>query len=386
MLWIRAYNVLFGDCYLISWKEGADYHHAWVDFGNFHNDKDAVFDIVYDDVLRRTDGHVDLVIITHRHRDHFDGFYTRRGRFTDDKWQIDRLWTAHVTPSLDHMFRLVDERLSALLSPEAREGLGAIGEAYQNNVGADTDLGLGNVGRMEEIVDKLRPARHVAVHRQMNLGAQDAIPPGFNEMSVDVLAPEQDSDLYLQNVAHSFGFALAADDPIFPMMKTRPRPRGSVPAPDSPWASLADFARLRRHLMQSDRELLAASTTTRNNTSVVARFTYHGRSILMTGDAELDSWDLMQDAGLDLAADLMKVAHHGSINASPTWGFEVVFPARRPGNKVIVSTDSTRYTGPFEVPKKQVLDGWRKRVTSKSRMKSTDGLPLGASIAFYYRD
>lgn len=45
MLRVRAYNVLFGDCYLISWKEGNDYHRAWVDFGNFHSDRDAVFDL-----------------------------------------------------------------------------------------------------------------------------------------------------------------------------------------------------------------------------------------------------------------------------------------------------------------------------------------------------
>ena len=109
--------------------------------------------------------------------------------------------------------------------------------------------------------------------------------------------------------------------------------------------------------------------------------------MLLTGDigapAELQLLRRWPEGAL--RADLLKVAHHGSINASPEWGYEVVFPARRSGNKVIICTDSTRYTGPNEVPKAEVLEGWRSRVRSKTRMKSTDGIPLGASLSFYYR-
>ena len=83
----------------------------------------------------------------------------------------------------------------------------------------------------------------------------------------------------------------------------------------------------------SDRELLSAATTTRNNTSVVTKFTYHERSILMTGDVEFGAWEVIRDAWLNLSADLMKVAYHRSINASPEWGYEVVFPARSSANQ-----------------------------------------------------
>ena len=38
---LRAYNVLFGDALLVSWNEADGVHHAWVDFGNFHNDANA---------------------------------------------------------------------------------------------------------------------------------------------------------------------------------------------------------------------------------------------------------------------------------------------------------------------------------------------------------
>ena len=78
---LRAYNVLFGDALLVSWDEDDGAHHAWVDFGNFHNDANAVFEKVYNDVLTRTGGKLDLLVITHRHLDHMEGFFSLRKRF-----------------------------------------------------------------------------------------------------------------------------------------------------------------------------------------------------------------------------------------------------------------------------------------------------------------
>lgn len=384
MLRIRAYNVLFGDCFLISWKEGNNDHHAWVDFGNFVGDPDAVFDTVYEDVRRRTGGHLDLLIISHRHTDHLDGFYTRRDRFAADGWQIHRMWSAHVTQELDDRFRLADERLEAMLSNESLRGLGPLGAEYRNNLTVDTRFAIGNVAKMDAIVAALAPGRHVPVHRQMNLTVADALPPGLGEMQIEVLGPDEDSSVYLTGVSHSLGLALGQGEPLFEM--SADGPRNSAPALESQWAGLADFARLRRSMRFSSRELLSAATTTRNNTSVVAKFTYHGKSILMTGDAELGAWDVMRHAGMNLSTDLMKVAHHGSINASPEWGYDVVFPDRGSGNKVVICTDSTRFTGPNEVPKEEVLTGWRGRITSSRRLRRTDDLDLGASFSFYYRD
>ena len=96
---LRAYNVLFGDALLVSWDEDDGAHHAWVDFGNFHNDANAVFEKVYNDVLARTAGKLDLLVITHRHLDHMEGFYSLRKRFKSGLHD-SALWYAHVTASL----------------------------------------------------------------------------------------------------------------------------------------------------------------------------------------------------------------------------------------------------------------------------------------------
>ena len=117
---LRAYNVLFGDALLVSWDEDDGAHHAWVDFGNFHNDANAVFEKVYNDVLSRTGGKLDLLVITHRHLDHMEGFFSLRKRFKAD-FTIQRLWHAHVTPSLDHVFEIA-ERIAAQHAPGLDSG------------------------------------------------------------------------------------------------------------------------------------------------------------------------------------------------------------------------------------------------------------------------
>ena len=57
-----------------------------------------------------------------------------------------------------------------------------------------------------------------------------------------------------------------------------------------------------------------------NNTSIVLRLTYNGKSFLFTGDAEGVEENEILAAGYDLQADVLKAGHHGS-NASSTYVF-----------------------------------------------------------------
>jgi hypothetical protein len=386
-LTVRAYNVLFGDCILLSWDEDDGPHHAWVDFGNMSNDPNPVFEVVYGDVLARTGGRLDLALVTHRHLDHLEGFYACRQRFARD-FQVDRLWHAHVTPALDAVFELADTALVALLPRSARNGQGEIGRLYQNNQFLSTR------DRMAAILESFPAASAHAVHRQLDLQADQALPPGMRRMAIEVLAPERDSQRYLESLEEGLASRQAVQRSFdaLPADATRPviGPPGPPTDPDGDFVflpELADFARLRRKLRTGGLETLAAVDKTRNNTSLVTKWTYDQTiTLLLTGDAELMSWAIMNDNGVDFTADLVKVGHHGSINASPTWSFTRVFPQVRAANAVLLSTDGTRFTGENEVPEASVLDGWRARVTSPSRLKRTDrqGLPAGGSIAFRF--
>jgi hypothetical protein len=387
-LTIRAYNVLFGDCILISWDEADGEHHAWVDFGNFHNDKNEVFGIVYKDVLPRTDGLLDLVVVTHRHLDHMEGFFTLRKKFKKE-FEIDRLWHAHVTKSTDDIFELADKTMRSMLPVSALDGEGVLGRVYRNN------HYIGTKDRMDGILEDF-PGRHHAIHREVDPAT--VLPDGMRRLQVEIIAPERNSKTYFepleqglasrQALERYFGEAqrkAAADAPA------ASGAAGPAPGPVdsdhvSPLEGLADFERLRRRLRTGGLGVLAAVDRTRNNTSIVLRLTYGRTRVLLTGDAEEKSWSVMRDNGAEFSSTAVKVGHHGSINASPAWSFNKVLSRKKDSNAVIVSTDPSRFDDVNKVPHEDVLAGWRSRITSTRRLLSTDKVDPGESVAVTFAD
>lgn len=54
-----------------------------------------------------------------------------------------------------------------------------------------------------------------------------------------------------------------------------------------------------------------------NNSSVVLRLTSRGHTVLLTGDVEVDAQRSIEASGVDLAAEVVKVPHHGSSHSDP---------------------------------------------------------------------
>jgi beta-lactamase superfamily II metal-dependent hydrolase len=111
------------------------------------------------------------------------------------------------------------------------------------------------------------------------------------------------------------------------------------------------------------------------------RLTHGSARLLLVGDAEEMSWEIMRKNGAALKANVIKVGHHGSINASPDWSFTKVMPTKLATNAAVISTDDDRFTGENEVPKDSVLNGWRARLKSGNRLLRTDSRGLGESVA-----
>lgn len=63
-----------------------------------------------------------------------------------------------------------------------------------------------------------------------------------------------------------------------------------------------------------------------NNTSIVAKLTWKNQSILLTGDIQEDVEEELLKEGNDLAADILKVPHHGSKTSSSTGFLLAVHP------------------------------------------------------------
>jgi hypothetical protein len=230
---------------------------------------------------------------------------------------------------------------------------------------------------MDQVAATL-PAESVhEVHRELDLTG--AMPPGMHRMRIEVLAPEEDSNLYLTPLENALGPGLELGDDLGEAIEAALGPDG-LEEP-SPFEGLADFRRLRRRIRTGGLRILAAVDRTRNNTSIVMRWTYDETvRVLLTGDAEETSWQIMQKNGADLSSEAIKVGHHGSINASPEWSFDDVFPSVRATNAALVSTDPTRFTGENEVPKAEVLAGWLGRLQDPARLLRTDSVPQGQSV------
>jgi len=89
----------------------------------------------------------------------------------------------------------------------------------------------------------------------------------------------------------------------------------------------------------------------RNNDSAVLRFKYGEKSILFTGDTEKEAELTMLTEGLDLKADVVKVAHHGSKTSS----VDAFVNATRPSLAVI----SVGRSSIFGHPNRDVVERWR---------------------------
>ena len=379
---LRAYNVLFGDALLVSWDEADGAHHAWIDFGNFHNDPNAVFEKIYNDVLTRTAGKLDLLVITHRHLDHMEGFHSLRKRFKAD-FTINRLWYAHVTPAVDHIFTIAERTLRTMLPAAIPDSDSEIGRMFRNNFGASGDKIRNQMAAILQDIG-VPASRTFKIHRGLDL--KNALPPGLKALSIEVLGPESNSKRYLEPLDHALrarGIAIssAADGEI---KTTKADPfdgARAVKFAKSDLHELADFARLRRQLQTGGLDVLGAVDTTRNNTSIVMRLTHGSARLLLVGDAEEMSWEIMRKNGATFTANVIKIGHHGSINASPSWAFTKVMPTKLVSNAAVVSTDQTRFTGENEVPKDEVLSGWRGRLKTATRLLRTDSKALGESVA-----
>jgi hypothetical protein len=79
---LRAYNVGFGDCFLLSFVyAGNKRKHLLIDFGMKPKPPAAEDDFalqIASDIDRVTGGRLDAIVASHRHQDHISGFTTRK--------------------------------------------------------------------------------------------------------------------------------------------------------------------------------------------------------------------------------------------------------------------------------------------------------------------
>jgi ribonuclease BN (tRNA processing enzyme) len=383
---VRMYQVGFGDCFLLSFQyAGQRDRHMLIDFGSTRLADGTDMDDVAESIVDRTDGCLDVLVISHRHNDHVSGFGKKS---TFDKIAklsprlVVRPWTEdpelrkpgsadvehrRFIQSLDTARQLVTEIRSSL-DNRPREGI--VASLYD-----EADASQEPPPQLDNNIDNLN-ARSVYAHFGTEVDLEEYLPG----VSCHVLGPPR-ADLWPQVVKQRYNDPdefwlselaavqraahIADNDPTRWHLITEPRGIG-------PARRLLDSLRADQHARLL--ELVRQTDSAINNTSLILLLTAGSRSMLFPGDAQIENWNylLKEDASQPFRAmlgnvDLYKVGHHGSRNATPKSLFRL-WNNDTERNRPMVAMLSTKpgvhgKDGPHPVPKPALVDALIGRMT-----------------------
>jgi beta-lactamase superfamily II metal-dependent hydrolase len=359
---VRMHNVGFGDCFLLSFsypqalEDGRNERHVLIDFGSTALPETHGMPEVAEAIRARTKGEIDVVVLTHRHRDHLSAFGTkaiasqlaevRPPKLVVRPWTEDPAADEHFTGGGDGP----GERSLAFLR-SLRDAHG-FADAIAENVTSTSEFGL-SAELHQMAVTQLANAGAVAQLDTWAAGAGEylyygrptktgEIVPG---LSVRVLGPptidqhpevagQRETDheefwmLYrrlVDSVPREVFHRLAvrsertAEDALTPRDATQPTSLG-------PTRWITD--RLDHQQLSSLLRIVRTMDDQLNNTSLILLLsveTADGTNrMLFGGDAQIENWeyalklaDAETNAALLREVDLYKVGHHGSRNATP---------------------------------------------------------------------
>jgi hypothetical protein len=385
---IRGYVVGFGDCIFLRLPDGAEVRHVLIDFGRAPNDPSSLerFPDIACDIEKHCNGILDLLVVTHEHLDHLEGFYREREIF--NRMQIGQVWMSlpsHPNYYTDFPKARLQKKLRDGLTSFAREtrrnGM-ALHPAFQSLL----ENNLANSDRIDYLrgIGK-RPIAYLARGKAREASA-------FKNIKIQVLAPEPDVSVYYTANARERALtaALAAMGGA-PDREPSSRPRGdegfdwgfpSVPratAAERAGISPSDFERLRRAVREDGVTAARFIDKAQNNTSLCLLIEVAGKRLLLPGDAELESWEMMEKkCSSELKpVDFLKVAHHGSHNGTPLQLLDRLLPVKRKAHaQVLVSTKRKVYGTQNPVPDEALLKELKSRCC---KLVTTDGV-TGTSV------
>ena len=202
------------------------------------------------------------------------------------------------------------------------------------------------------------------MHRGLDL---DGTHP-FREAKLELWAPEEDTSIYYGSF-QPVAFGASANGTGGERLRSL-----NVPTPPRGVDSGA-FYRLVDSRVRGVFDNLLAIDRAANNSSVVFSLEWRGFRLLFPGDAEHRSWKEMDKRGLLKPVHLLKVAHHGSWNGTPSGELlDKILPVPAPDNRkryAVVSTCTDTY---HNVPDTELLTRLKERCIVKSVEDSPNDL------------
>ena len=367
-LTIRAYQVGFGDCFLLTFqyagatKKSDKERHILIDFGSTgmpnNVEPDGQMMKVARDIEERCDGKLHMVVASHRHKDHLSGFATKKdGSGTGDV--IARLKPDIVVQPWTENPKAKDPKIKSKAKAKATAAVGQPGQSLQpqyvsalSDMNALSDAIQFEVSHLtsakfmkgldQELADQIRflsddngVANPSAVENLATMGTTNhyvnygyelnvsRLLPGINlrflgpptlEQHAEIMnqsATDKNEFWMLQAAAQQFwGLQAATSELIgdFTSGNTRLFPNADVFQDFFPTHNRWFIRQLRALRGDQMLRLVRILDKAMNNTSVILLLEVGGKKLLFPGDAQIENWEyalhVNKDANLKLLKDV----------------------------------------------------------------------------------
>ena len=418
---LRAYQVGFGDCFLLSFQyplkaNGTEERHVLIDFGSTEKPSDAPKDLmlrVAKDIQKTCNGKLHAVVATHRHRDHISGFATNEKGTAPGNLiagckpeVVIRPWTEDPEAKRDatkptKVHRNVNAATLASMEYMQEFSKSALAEASHLGQGISSKLlnqlkflAFDNEGdddlENESAIDNLNSMARENFY--VSFGSKSGLEPILPSVKTHVLGPptlEQTEAIKKEAKKHEEFWMLQEEVEFWKLQAEAGRGIRREDGPlfpgfQSPYSNQRTPLHTRRFIRYLNKmratellKIVRILDKTLNNTSIILLFEIGDHKLLFPGDAQLEDWNYaLRDApekerekicALLEDVSLYKVGHHGSRNATPhtLWDMFSRRRDKRPrGNlKTIVSTLEGRHgsqANRSEVPRETLVTALKK--------------------------
>jgi beta-lactamase superfamily II metal-dependent hydrolase len=376
------YNVGFGDAFLVLIPDGQRQCRVLFDCGSIEASKDMpmkgivsqiIEDVTDEDGVAR----IDVVVATHRHKDHVSGFADVAWKAVEVK-EVWLPWTEHPTDAEARRIREMQSRLALSLNASLATAASIDGSAKLLGVARDiaaNALMLSNDAAMKTLHSGFagKPKRRFLPLKGIR---SRLIEPGvLPGVKVHVMGPSRDPEVirdmdppkgesYLRLRSALAGASSSPPPPFAPEFRLESSV-GEWVFP--PW----EKDEVARAGSLSELAVAVVLDKAVNGTSLMLMIEVGGSLLLFPGDAQWGTWAnvLGDDEWREMLqrVNFYKIGHHGSHNATPRKFVSDLMPP----NCCTMASTLTRKIWP-EIPRLPLLNGLRKKAAKIARSDKPD--------------